>query len=105
MSMTRTWNGIAPQATALSDPRRADLWLVALGAGRPGEPAKYRPAVVVSVDDILSGLESELVVVVPISRSRAPSPLRPPITDTEGVEADSVAVCRGANCSVFGDQM
>jgi mRNA interferase MazF len=49
---------------------------------------------VVSVDDILSGLESELIVVVPVSRSRALSPLRPRITAKEGVEADSVAVCR-----------
>lgn len=48
----------------------------------------------VSVDDILAGLESELVVVVPISRSRAQSPLRPRITSTEGVQEDSVAVCR-----------
>lgn len=79
---------------ALTDPRRGELWLVALGAGRRGEPAKHRPAVVVSVDDVLAGLESELVVVVPVSSSRAGSPLRPPITTTEGVDADSVAVCR-----------
>lgn len=79
---------------ALSDPRRGELWLVALGAGRHGEPTKHRPAAVVSVDDILSGLESELVVIVPVSRSRTLSPLRPRITSTEGVEVDSVAVCR-----------
>ena len=79
---------------ALSDPRRGELWLVALGAGRPGEPPKHRPAAVVSVDDVLSGLESELVVVVPISRSRIPSPLRPRVTAAEGVEEDGVAVCR-----------
>jgi mRNA interferase MazF len=79
---------------ALSDPRRGELWLVALGAGRAGEPAKHRPAAVVSVDDILAGLESELVVVVPVSRSRTLSPLRPRITAMEGVEVDSVAVCR-----------
>jgi mRNA interferase MazF len=79
---------------ALSDPRRGELWLVALGAGRPGELAKHQPAAVVSVDDILAGVESELVVVVPISRSRAPSPLRPGVSTSEGVEADSVAVCR-----------
>ena len=81
------------------DPRRGDLWLVALGAGRSGEPAKHRPALVVSVDDILTGLTSELVVVVPISSSRAPSPLRPRIVDVEGVDVegvdvDSVALCR-----------
>lgn len=76
------------------EPRRGELWLVALGAGRPGEPAQHRPAAVVSVDDILVGLGSELVVVVPVSRSRAPSPLRPRITSVEGVDVDSVAVCR-----------
>lgn len=68
--------------------------MVALGAGRPGEPAKHRPAAVVSVDDILAGVESELVVVVPISQSRTQSPLRPRISAAEGVEGDSVAVCR-----------
>lgn len=79
---------------ALNDPRRGELWLVALGAGRGGEPAKHRPAAVVSVDDILAGVESELVVVVPISGSRTLSPLRPRVTEMEGVEVDSVAVCR-----------
>ena len=79
---------------ALNEPRRGELWLVALGAGRPGEPAKHRPAAVVSVDDILTRLESELVVVVPVSRSRTPSPLRPRVTALEGAEEDSVAVCR-----------
>ncbi|WP_304502963.1 type II toxin-antitoxin system PemK/MazF family toxin [Candidatus Mycobacterium methanotrophicum] len=79
---------------ALTEPRRGELWLVALGAGRPGEPAKHRPAAVVSVDDILTGLESELVVVIPVSHSRTLSPLRPRITTTEGAEVDSVAVCR-----------
>lgn len=67
---------------------------MALGAGRAEEPARLRPAAVVSVDDILSGVESELVVVVPVSRSRTPSPLRPRVTATEGVDVDSVAVCR-----------
>jgi len=49
---------------------------------------------VVSVGDILTGIPSELVVVVPISSSRALSPLRPTVTVTEGVDVDSVAVCR-----------
>ena len=48
----------------------------------------------VSVGDILTGIPSELVVVVPISSSRALSPLRPTVTVTEGVDVDSVAVCR-----------
>lgn len=47
------------------------------------------------MDDILTGLESELVVVVPVSSSRAPSPLRPGITRADGVDVESVAICRG----------
>lgn len=94
-SMRRTAIGTLSRATALTEPRRGELWLVALGAGRRGEPAKHRPAIVISVDDILTGLESELVVVVPVSSSRAPSPLRPGITRADGVDVESVAICRG----------
>jgi mRNA interferase MazF len=79
----------------LPEPRRGELWLVALGAARAGEPGKHRPAVVVSVDEILTGLDDELVVVVPVSTSRTASPLRPPVSPTEGVDTESVAVCRG----------
>ncbi|MFZ0902754.1 MAG: type II toxin-antitoxin system PemK/MazF family toxin [Mycobacterium sp.] len=79
----------------MSEPRRGELWLVALGAARAGEPGKHRPAVVVSVDEILTGLDDELLIVVPVSSSRTGSPLRPPISPTEGVDAESVAVCRG----------
>lgn len=79
----------------MPEPRRGELWLVALGAARAGEPGKHRPAVVVSVDEILTGLDDELVVVVPVSSSRAGSPLRPRVSPTEGVDTESVAVCRG----------
>jgi mRNA interferase MazF len=79
----------------LTKPLRGEVWLVALGAGRTGEPGKHRPAVVVSVDELLAGVDDELVVVVPVSSSRSRTPLRPPITLGEGVDADSVAVCRG----------
>lgn len=71
------------------------MWLVAFGAGRTGEPGRHRPAVIVSADEILAGVEDELVVVVPVSGSRARTPLRPVISPDEGVDADSVAVCRG----------
>jgi mRNA interferase MazF len=50
---------------------------------------------VISVDEILTGLEDELVVVVPVSNSRSESPLRPAVLPTEGVDTESVAVCRG----------
>jgi mRNA interferase MazF len=69
--------------------------LVAFGAGRTGEPGKHRPAVIVSADEILAGVEDELIVVVPVSSLRARTPLRPVIAPDEGVDADSVAVCRG----------
>jgi mRNA interferase MazF len=79
----------------LPEPRRGELWLVALGAARAGEPGKHRPAVVISVDEILTGLDDELLVVVPVSSSRSGSPLRPSVSPAEGVDAESVAICRG----------
>ena len=81
-------------ASMVDDPRRGELWLVALGVARTGEPGKHRPAVVVSVDEILAGVDDELVVVVPVSSSRVGSPLRPKVSPSEGVESDSVAICR-----------
>lgn len=91
---TSTATGTSRSATALAEPRRGELWLVALGAARAAEPGKHRPAVVVSVDEILTGIDDELIVVVPVSSSLARSPLRPDISPAEGVEAASVAVCR-----------
>lgn len=80
---------------ASTEPQRGELWLVSLGAARKGEPGKNRPVVVVSVDEIQAGVPDELVVAVPVSSSRAPSPLRPEVSADEGVENLSVAVCRG----------
>jgi mRNA interferase MazF len=80
--------------TASPEPRRGDVWLVALGAARTGEPGKHHPAVIASVDEILAGVGDELVVVVPVSSSRSSTPLRPGISPDEGVDAPSVAVCR-----------
>lgn len=80
---------------ASSEPSRGEIWLVSLGAARSGEPGKNRPAVVVSVDEIATGLDDELIVVVPLSSSRAASPLRPQVSPREGIERESVAVCRG----------
>jgi mRNA interferase MazF len=78
-----------------TEPRRGEIWLVSLGASRKGEPGKNRPAIVISVDEIATGLEDELIVVVPLSTSRAASPLRPEVSPQEGIERVSVAVCRG----------
>lgn len=80
---------------ASTDPRRGEIWLVSLGAARRGEAGKNRPAIVISVDEILAGVEDELVVVVPVSSSRAPSLLRPRIGPEHGIDAESAAICRG----------
>ena len=75
-------------------PRRGEVWLVSLGAARGGEPGKNRPAVVVSVDELFSGGEHELIVVVPISSSRRASRLRPTVSPAEGVDDRSAAIPR-----------
>jgi len=80
---------------ASAEPRRGEIWLVSLGAARKGEPGKNRPAIVVSVDEIATGMEHELFVVVPVSSSRAPSLLRPKVSPEEGIDEDSAAICRG----------
>lgn len=80
---------------ASTEARRGEIWLVSLGAARSGEPGKNRPAIIASVDAISTGLEDELVVVVPLSSSRTRSPLRPEVAPDEGIERSSVAVCRG----------
>jgi len=75
-------------------PRRGEIWLVSPRAARRGEPGKNRPAIIVSADDLLTGSEDELVVVVPISSSRSPSRLRPSVPSATGIDADSAAIPR-----------
>jgi mRNA interferase MazF len=75
-------------------PSRGEIWLVSLGAARKGEPGKNRPAVVVSADELLGGAEDELIVVVPLSSSRAPSKLRPQVSPMTGIDAESAAIPR-----------
>ena len=88
-------SGTSRSRTGLPDgPRRGEIWLVALGAGRDGEPGKTRPAVVVSVDELNAGAPEDLVTVVPLSSSAAPSALRVEISPSSGVERPSRAVCR-----------
>lgn len=80
--------------TESTEPRRGEIWLTSFGAARRGEPGKNRPALVVSVGELLVGAEHELIVVVPLSSSVAPSRLRPPIDPSSGIDNDSAAVCR-----------
>jgi mRNA interferase MazF len=75
-------------------PSRGEIWLASLGAARRGEPGKNRPVVVLSSEELLIGDPGELIVVVPLSSSVAPSRLRPPIDPSSGVDDDSAAVCR-----------
>lgn len=75
-------------------PSRGEIWLVSLGAARKGEPGKNRPAIVISADELLGGVEDELIVVVPLSSSRAPSQLRPRVSPMAGIDADSAAIPR-----------
>lgn len=84
------------------EPRRGEIWLVSLGAARRGEPGKNRPALVVSADELLSGAEEELIVVVPLSTSRASSALRPEISPDEGIDQPSAAICRGVRAVARG---
>ncbi|MDR0959472.1 MAG: type II toxin-antitoxin system PemK/MazF family toxin [Propionibacteriaceae bacterium] len=73
---------------------RGEIWLVSFGAGRPGEPGKHQPAIVLSDDGLSTKTNNprELVLVVPLSASATPSPLRPTIAQGQGLERDSVAV-------------
>jgi mRNA interferase MazF len=80
---------------ASTEPRRGEVWLVSFGAGREGEPAKNRPAIVISVDDLnADARRSDLIVVVPLSSSRAQSALRPWVPRDAGIDRDSRAICR-----------
>jgi mRNA interferase MazF len=79
---------------ASTEPRRGEVWLVSFGAARRGEPGKHRPAIVVSAEELSAGTAADLVVVVPLSSSSAPSALRPEIAGIEGVDRPSRAICR-----------
>jgi mRNA interferase MazF len=81
-------------------PHRGEVWLVALGAGRAGEPGKTRPAIIVSVDELSTDTPEELIVVVPVSSSVAPSALRIEIDPATRVERPSRAVCRALRAVV-----
>lgn len=75
-------------------PRRGDIWLVSLGSARAGEPGKTRPAVVVSTDELPAESPNDLVVVVPLSSTAAPSGLRVEVAPVAGIDRPSRAVCR-----------
>jgi mRNA interferase MazF len=78
-----------------TSPRRGEIWLASLGAGRKGEPGKNRPVVVFSADEIFAGEDHELIVIVPLSSSLPHSALRPQIDPETGIDNPSAAICRG----------
>ncbi len=81
-------------------PSRREVWLVQLGAGRAGEPGRTRPAVVVSDDELSTGVPGELIVVVPLSSSLAPSALRVDVAPIAGIDRPSRAICRAVRALV-----
>lgn len=81
-------------------PRRREVWLVALGAGRAGETGKTRPAVVISDDELSTGAPGELIIIVPLSSSLAPSALRVDVAPIAGIDRPSRAVCRALRAVV-----
>jgi mRNA interferase MazF len=82
---------VSPSTSELS---RGEVWLTSFGAARRGELGKNRPAVVVSADFIRVGTVADLIVVVPLSTSRAPSVLRPELAGAEGLDRPSRAICQ-----------
>ena len=77
--------------------QRGGIWLVNFGAGRPGEPTKNRPAVIISDPLMSRGGIHDLLVVVPLSSSVTRAPARPdvPASPETGLERDSVAMAAG----------
>jgi len=77
-------------------PKRGEVWLVAFGAGREGEPTKTRPAVVISANEQSTHSIHDLVIVVPLSSSLEVTPARPglSVSSENGLLADSVVVAR-----------
>ena len=80
--------------TESTEPRRGEIWLTSFGASKRGEPCKNRPALVLSADELLTGAEHELIVVVPLSASLPRSALRPRLGPETGIDAESAAIPR-----------
>jgi mRNA interferase MazF len=76
-----------------TDPRRGEIWLASLGAGRRGEPGKNRPVIVISADWTFDVQREELIVIVPLSASTAPAALRLPLSPEVGIDHPSAAIC------------
>jgi mRNA interferase MazF len=75
----------------VSEIRQGEVWLVQLGAAKAGELGKNRPCVVLTNSALITGDKWNPVVVVPLSATAAPSPLRPRVVEPDGRE--SLAMC------------
>ncbi|MDR0848472.1 MAG: type II toxin-antitoxin system PemK/MazF family toxin [Propionibacteriaceae bacterium] len=77
-------------------PKQGEIWLTAFGAGKPGEPTKTRPALVLSHESQISGSVYDLVIMVPLSASLPETPTRPSLaaSPSTGLQSDSVIVVR-----------
>ena len=85
-------------------PERGEIWLVSFGAGRTGEPAKHRPAVVLTPGELHTGSAFDLVIVVPLTSTLPPSLARPRIAagQSSGLDTDSATVVRGVRGVAVG---
>jgi len=84
------------ESTDVPRPKQGEIWLTVFGAARVGEPGKTRPAIVLSSSEQMTGSVYDLVIMVPISSTIAPSAVRPQVAATPGtgLMVDSVAVVR-----------
>ena len=89
--MAPSMTGIEPHTP---DPLRGEVWLARLGAPSDGEPGKNRPVVVIQVNELAPYGATDLIPVIPISSSRAPSPARIAVTANGVLKRPSVVVCR-----------
>lgn len=80
--------------TSTDAPKRGEIWLTSFGAARRGEPGKTRPAVVLTPSELSIGSDFEQIVVIPLSASVSPSPLRPLVSTASGLDLESRAVPR-----------
>ncbi|MDR1186693.1 MAG: type II toxin-antitoxin system PemK/MazF family toxin [Bifidobacteriaceae bacterium] len=72
--------------------RRGQIWLVAMGAARPGKLGKNRPAIIMTPEWAVPARQTDPIMIVPLSASAARSQLRPTVT-AESLNRDSVAFC------------
>ncbi|MDR0627234.1 MAG: type II toxin-antitoxin system PemK/MazF family toxin [Bifidobacteriaceae bacterium] len=86
---------MSADAPTVPRPSRQEVWLVAMGAARPGEIGKTRPAVVVSRDELQTGSPYDRITVVPFTANprQIPDQVRIALPAAGGLLKASVALC------------